>query len=127
MSETIVKEKTPTDFPDLIATLALMIETELQTAKEEARNPFNVENIERVEDEEQIAYQFKGIKRPPEKNSDEYDVTSIVEIIKTKSADPIFVERVMLVVNDMNMGEFTHISGEDIFVLAEQAYQSKKQ
>lgn len=127
MSETIVKEKTPTDFPDLIATLALMIETELQTAKDEARSPFNVENIERVEDEEQIAYRFKGIKRPPEKNSDEYDVTSIVEIIKTKSADPIFVERVMLVVNDMNMGEFTHISGEDIFVLAEQAYQSKNQ
>lgn len=127
MSETIVKEKTPTDFPDLIATLALMIETELQTAKEEARNPFNVENIERIEDEEQIAYQFKGIKRPPEKNNQDYDVTSVVEIIKTKSSEPIFVERVMLVVNDMNMGEFTHISGEDIFMLAEQAYESKKQ
>lgn len=126
MSETIVKEKIPTDFPDLIATLALMIETELQTAKDEARTPFNVEKIEKIEDGDQIAYRFKGIKRPPEKNNQEYDVTSVVEIIKTKSAEPIFVERVMLIVNDMNMGEFTHISGEDIFTLAEQAYDSKK-
>ena len=126
MSETIVKEKTPTDFPDLIATLALMIETELQTAKDEARTPFNVEKIEKIEDGDQIANRFKGIKRPPEKNNQEYDVTSVVEIIKTKSAEPIFVERVMLIVNDMNMGEFTHISGEDIFTLAEQAYDSKK-
>ncbi len=116
------KTKTPTDFPDLIATLALMIETELQTAVAEDRIPFNVEKIENTEDDEQITYRFANIKRHPDKANDKYDVTSIVEIIKTKQPQPTYVERVILVVDQMMLGEFTHISGEDIFTLAEKAY-----
>lgn len=119
--------KMSTDFPDMIATLALMIETELQTASTEGRVPFNVDKIEKKEDDEQLAYVFAGIKRPPEKTNDKFAVTSVVEIIKTKSVDPMYVERVMLIVDDMHMGEFTHISGEDIFTLAEKAYESKKE
>lgn len=124
MSENTVTDEAGrvTDFCDLMATLALMIETELQTSISENRVPFNVDKVERFEDDEQITYVFKGIKRPPEKVNDKFNATSDVVIIKTKADQPVYVERVLLVIDDMHMGEFTHISGKDIYNLAEKAY-----
>lgn len=107
------------NFAGVMADIALHIEVELQQATEHNRIAWDCAQVVEANVDGDTVIQFKGIK--PENQPDEFTVTHTVEIVKITNGidDYSYVERINLLINGSLFGQFTHVSRQQIFELAQ--------